>query len=150
MVVSETQELNVNYRTFSIPVRVYYEDTDAGGIVYHATYLRFLERARTDWLRYLGFHHQRLASEFGVHFVVQSLEVKYLRPARLDDLLAATASIESLGRCRVVFRQTIERDDETVARASVSAACLELRSGRPVPMPGVLRTRLQEGGRALG
>jgi acyl-CoA thioester hydrolase len=129
---------------FSLPVRVYYEDTDAGGVVYHASYLRYMERARTDWLRELGFAHQRLASEFGMHFVVQAMQIRFLRPAKLDDLLTATASIESLGHARVVFGQTVERGSETLARASVSAACLELATGKPVPMPGTLRNNLKE------
>ena len=143
MQVSENGVLAVGTKCFSIPVRVYYEDTDAGGIVYHAIYLRFLERARTDWLRHVGFHHQRLANEFGVQFVVQSLQINFRKPARLDELLEATVGIESLGYCRGVFRQSIERDGETLTRATVSAACLELGTSRPVAMPMALRDCLQ-------
>jgi tol-pal system-associated acyl-CoA thioesterase len=143
MPVGEQHAASVSNESFRIPVRVYYEDTDAGGMVYHATYLRFLERARTDWLRVLGFHHQRLASEFGVQFVVQSLQIKYLKPAWLDDLLEATARIDGLGGCRLIFRQTIERDGETITHAGVSAACLELGSAKPVAMPLALRNCLQ-------
>jgi acyl-CoA thioester hydrolase len=143
MRVSEKGVSAVSTKCFSIPIRVYFEDTDAGGVVYHATYLRFLERARTDWLRHFGFHHQRLANEFGMQFVVQSLQVDFRKPARLDELLEATVGIESLGYCRVIFRQSIEREGETLTRAIVSAACLELGTGRPVPMPVALRNCLQ-------
>ena len=143
MRVSERGASAVGTKCFSIPVRVHYEDTDAGGVVYHAAYLRFLERARTDWLRHFGFHHQRLANEFGVQFVVQSLQVDFRKPARLDELLEATVGIESLGYCRVIFRQSIERDGETLTRATISVACLELGSSRPVPMPVALRDCLQ-------
>ena len=143
MWVSQKRVSAVSAKHFSIPIRVYFEDTDAGGIVYHANYLRFLERARTDWLRHLGFHHQRLADEFGVQFIVQSIEIDFRKPARLDELLQATVGIESLGYCRVIFRQSVERDGEIITRATVSAACLELGTGRPVPMPVALRDCLQ-------
>jgi acyl-CoA thioester hydrolase len=143
MWVSQKRVSASSTKCFSIPVRVYFEDTDAGGIVYHANYLRFLERARTDWLRHLGFHHQRLANEFGVQFIVQSIKVDFRRPARLDELLEAKVGIESLGYCRVIFRQSIERDGEILTRATVSAACLELGTSRPVQMPVALRDCLQ-------
>lgn len=128
---------------FSIPLRVYYEDTDAGGIVYHAAYLRFLERVRTDFLRALGFEHQRLANEFNVQFVVTSLNIKYLKPALLDDLLVATVSTESLGHVRTVFAQTVERGAELLARASVTVGCLDLRSMKPVATPQPLREKMK-------
>jgi acyl-CoA thioester hydrolase len=138
----QAQGVQSAFRKFSIPVRVYYEDTDAGGIVYHATYLRFMERARTDFLRHLGFEHQRLATEFGVQFVVTAMTVKFLRPALLDELVEATAAVESLGRARVVFVQTVERRGVALVRASVTAACLELGSMKPVPIPQPLREKM--------
>lgn len=128
---------------FVIPVRVYYEDTDAGGIAYHATYLRFMERARTDFLRHLGFEHQRLAVEFGVQFVVTDLTIKYLQPARLDDLLEVAAGVESLGRARVVFAQAVSRHGQLLARASVTAACLDLGHMKPAPIPEPLREKMK-------
>ena len=140
---SPAQGVQSAIRKFSIPVRVYYEDTDAGGIVYYATYLRFMERARTDFLRHLGFEHQRLAAEFGVHFVVTEMTVKYRKPALLDELLEATAAVESAGRARVVFVQTVERGGRALVRASVVAACLELGSMKPVPFPAPLREKMQ-------
>ena len=128
---------------FAVPVRVYYEDTDAGGIVYYATYLRFMERARTDLLRHLGYGHQRLANEFGVQFVVTELAVKYLKPALLDDLLDVTAQVETVGHARTIFAQTIERRGELLTRASVTVACVQVGGVKPVPIPQSLRLTMK-------
>ena len=137
------QSVKSTIRPFVIPVRVYYEDTDAGGIVYHATYLRFMERARTDFLRHLGFEHQRLSAEFGVQFVVTELTVKYLQPARLDDLLEVAVSVKSPGGARVVFAQAIAHNGQVLTRGTITVACLELDSMRPVPIPGLLREKMK-------
>jgi acyl-CoA thioester hydrolase len=129
---------------FALPVRVYYEDTDAGGVVYYAGYLRFLERARTEWLRRLGVDQSRLIDESGLAFAVRSLAVDYLKPARLDDMLDVVAELESLGRAQVVFAQRIERNGETLVTASVRVACLDLKRNRATAIPKDLHTRLQE------
>ena len=94
---------------FSLPVRVYFQDTDAGGVVYHANYLNFMERARTEWLRTYGYSNAGLMKEFGVVFVVRSLKLDYLKPALLDDMLSVTAQIKDIGRSRVSLLQTVRR-----------------------------------------
>ncbi|MBI4754042.1 MAG: tol-pal system-associated acyl-CoA thioesterase [Betaproteobacteria bacterium] len=129
---------------FVLPVRVYYEDTDAAGIVYYATYLRYLERARTEWLRELGFNQSRLAERHGIAFAVRSLGVDYLRPARLDDLLDVVSEIESLGRAQMAFAQTVRRGDETLLRSSVRVVCVDLARMKPAEIPEDIRSRLED------
>ncbi|MDP2783622.1 MAG: YbgC/FadM family acyl-CoA thioesterase, partial [Sulfurimicrobium sp.] len=94
---------------FSWPVRVYYEDTDSGGVVYYANYLKFMERARTEWLRVHGFEQTDLMREHGVIFVVRDVHITYLRPAVFDDLLQVTVSVHATGRSWIEFAQTVER-----------------------------------------
>ena len=122
-------------REFVWPVRVYYEDTDAGGVVYYANYLRFLERARTEWLRSLGFEQDALMADSGVVFAVRRVEVDYLKPARLDDALAVHARIAERGRASLVFEQEIRRGPEVLCRGVVKVACLEAARLRPAPIP---------------
>ena len=124
--------------TFTWPVRVYYEDTDAGGVVYHAQYLKFMERARTEWLRELGFDQTRLAEELQLMFVAHEVNIKFARPARLNDLLQVSASVESLKRVSLVFAQTIMRDEEIISRASVSIACVNVQTLKPAMLPEAL------------
>ena len=109
---------------YSFPIRVYYENTDAGGVVYHGEYLKFLERARTEWLRHLGFDHQGLARAHRVSLVVTALAIDFVKPARLDDTLAVGVQLESLGKARCVFAQEIRREDEVLVRAKVTVACV--------------------------
>ena len=97
---------------FSLPVRVYWEDTDAGGVVFYANYLKFFERARTEWLRRLGLNQHTLREQTGGMFVVSSAQIKYHQPARLDDLLTVTAHIEQLGKASVVFAQEAYRHSD--------------------------------------
>ena len=97
------------HKVFSWPVRVYFQDTDAGGVVYHAAYVNFMERARTEWLRTFGYSNAGLMKELGVVFVVRSIKLDYLKPALLDDLLAVTARIKEVGRSRVMLLQTVRR-----------------------------------------
>ncbi|MCX8086741.1 MAG: tol-pal system-associated acyl-CoA thioesterase [Rhodocyclaceae bacterium] len=129
--------------TGHLAVRVYYEDTDAGGVVYYASYLKYLERGRTEFLRTLGFEQRRLAEEDGLAFAVRSLSAEYLRPARLDDLLDIQTAIGELGRAQVTFAQSIRRGDETLFTATVRVACLDLARGRPVAMPPPLHEKLK-------
>ncbi len=129
--------------SFVLPVRVYYEDTDSGGVVYYANYLRFLERARTEWLRRLGVDQSKLMAEAGLAFAVRSLAVEYLKPARLDDQLNVIAGIESLGRAQVIFAQRIERNDETLVTATVRVACLDLKRNRATAIPKDLFAQLE-------
>lgn len=122
-------------KNFSWPVRVYFEDTDVGGVVYYANYLKYLERARTEWLRALGFDQGALMAETGLGFAVRSIAAEYLKPARLDDELRVIARIESHGRVQVMFDQRIERGDETLLTANVRIACMDLNRGKAAPMP---------------
>lgn len=127
---------------FTWPVRVYYEDTDAGGVVYYANYLRFLERARTEWLRAAGFEQPQLLRDFDVIFVVRALTIEYLRPARFNDLLSVTVSPLHFGRSVLDLAQTIERDALLVT-ARVKIACVQASTFRPTGIPAVLRNRLE-------
>jgi acyl-CoA thioester hydrolase len=122
---------------FTWTLRVYYEDTDAGGVVYYANYLKYFERCRTEWLRALGVDQTRLTREHGLQFVVTELEVRYLRPALLDDQLTIEAGVVQLGRCSLVFLQHALRAAEPLARAQVKVACVDLQR-RPARLPSSL------------
>ena len=128
---------------YSFPVRVYFENTDAGGVVYHGEYLKFLERARTEWLRHLGFDHQTLARDHRAVFVVTSLSIEFARPARLDDTVAVSVRLESLGKVRCVFAQEIRRDDEVLVSARVTVACVTGENFKPVEIPEGLRKKME-------
>lgn len=126
---------------FSLQVRVYFQDTDAGGVVYHANYLNFMERARTEWLRTHGYSNAGLMKEFGVVFVVRSLKLDYLKPALLDDILSVTAQLKDIGRSRISLMQTVQRKDELLTEAEVHLACVSIESFKPVSVPEVLRNQ---------
>lgn len=127
-------------RSSEWPVRVYYEDTDAGGVVYHARYLHFLERARTEVLRELGQFHARLIEEESLLFSIVDLQIRYLKPARLDDLLCVRTSTRLTGGASLAFTQTILRGaDELLTAAEVRVACLDARSMKPRRLPESLR-----------
>jgi acyl-CoA thioester hydrolase len=127
---------------FRLTVRVYYEDTDAAGIVYYANYLKFFERCRTEWLRSLGFDQRELAARERLQFVVADLSVQYHRPARLDDALAIDATIVERARTYVVFRQRARRGAELLASARVKVACVDTGRMAPARMPAALVERL--------
>lgn len=129
--------------SFAWPVRVYYEDTDAGGVVYYANYLRYLERARTEWLRSLGVDQSQLLNEAGLAFAVRSASIEYLKPARLDDELQVLVDIESVGRAQVHFSQRIERNGETLVTACVRVACLDVKRGRATAIPRDLSAKIE-------
>lgn len=130
-------------RVFTFPVRVYYEDTDAGGVVYHANYLRFMERARTEWLSHLGLEHGPVADEHAVVFVVRQAVVDYLKPARLSDHLQVEATVGEMRRSAMVFHQRILRGDEVLTQGLVTVVAVDLQSFRPRPIPEPLREALQ-------
>ena len=130
-------------KVFALPVRVYFQDTDAGGVVYHASYVNFMERARTEWLRTHGYSNAGLMKEFGVVFVVRSLKLDYLKPALLDDLLSVTAQIKEIGRSRLNLLQSVLRGDELLTEAEVHLVCVSLEGFKPVSVPEVLRKRLK-------
>jgi acyl-CoA thioester hydrolase len=123
-----------------LPVRVYYEDTDFSGVVYHANYLKFFERGRTDALRTLGVHHTELLEEDAV-FVVRRMEVEFLRPATVDDALLVRTVCQSARGARMILTQSIERDGTVLATARVEAALIS-RNGRPRKLPASLVARL--------
>lgn len=126
---------------FSWPVRVYYEDTDLGGVVYYANYLRFLERARSEWLRHLGVSQVQLLADERVLFAMTAVNIRYLRPARFEDQLAVTVELDQLRRASMSFRQAIHRGDadgELLCTAEVTAACLDADSMRPRALPAHL------------
>jgi acyl-CoA thioester hydrolase len=129
-------------KVFSLPVRVYFQDTDAGGVVYHANYLNFMERARTEWLRAHGYSNAGLMKEFGMVFVVRSIKLDYLKPALLDDSLGVTARIKEIGRSRLTLLQTILRGSDVLTEAEVHLVCVSLESFKPVSVPEVLRVQL--------
>jgi acyl-CoA thioester hydrolase len=130
--------------TFTIPARVYYEDTDAAGVVYYANYLRFCERARTEWLRSLGFEQRDMLNAHGIAFVVRSVQADYLAPARLDNLLNIVTSILDIGRASITFAQSVLREQELLFDSRISVACVDTARGRPVAIPAVIRTLLPE------
>ena len=127
---------------FILPLRVYYEDTDTAGIVYYANYLRYLERGRTEWLRALGVEQLRLAEETGIVFAVRSLNIEYLKPARLDDQLAVLTELTLAGRAQVMLKQWIERGGETLVEATVRVACLDAKKMKPAALPADLRRKM--------
>ena len=126
---------------FSLPVRVYYEDTDAGGVVYYANYLKFCERARTDWLRAIGLEQGRLAADQNIIFVVRSVKAGYLQPAVLDALLDVVTSLGKLGHASLVFDQKIQRGGQTLFEALITIACIDRASKRATPIPPSVRAQ---------
>ncbi|MDR3158218.1 MAG: tol-pal system-associated acyl-CoA thioesterase [Zoogloeaceae bacterium] len=134
---------------FSIPVRVYYEDTDAGGVVYYANYLKFFERCRTEWARVLGCDQAALLREEGVVFVVRSVMVDYLAPARLDDLLTVGLSVEKIGRARIDLLQSASRGDTPIVTGRVSIVTTRVTGEgenariSATPIPDGLRQKLE-------
>jgi acyl-CoA thioester hydrolase len=130
---------------FSWPVRVYYEDTDAGGVVYYANYLSFMERARTEWLRAHGFEQPVLAAQHCVLFVVRAVNIDYLRPSRFNDSLQVTVEVVNVGGSRIRFLQRVLRDGEEVARADVDVVCVDTDSFRPARVPRDMRITITTG-----
>lgn len=122
-----------------LQVRVYYEDTDTSGIVYHGSYLRFAERGRTEVLRRLGFEQRALARDHGILFAVARCELAFLRPARLDDLLVVRTQIQSLGGARIEMTQQIEHAGVDLVRLSLTLAVLHAADLRPTRLPELLR-----------
>jgi acyl-CoA thioester hydrolase len=121
-------------------VRVYWEDTDAGGVVYYANYLKFLERGRSEWLRALGVDQPRLRAERGLQFAVVSVTVDFLRPAMLDDEVLVTAALAKLSGATIEFKQSIWRGDVQLIDATVRCACLDSATLRPRAIPKDLFT----------
>lgn len=120
---------------FVFPVRVYYEDTDAGGVVYHARYLHFFERARTEFLRTSQFSQQQLLQEQQLAFVVKSLAIDYCLPAKLDDWLSVETEITAVKGATILFEQRLMRETVVLSKATVKVACVDLGKMKPVALP---------------
>ncbi len=127
---------------FYWPVRIYYEDTDAAGIVYHANYLKFMERARTEWLRRIGYEQDALAEQVGILFVVRKIAIDYIRPAKFNDEVTVVSSIARLGRASLEFIQNIAAEDEVLSNGRVKVGCLDRRTLRPMAIPTDIYTEI--------
>ncbi len=140
------QKLNA----FTIPVRIYFEDTDAGGVVYYANYLKFLERCRTEWLRDIGHEQADLMCDPGIAFVVRSVSLEYFKPARLDDMLSVSLEVEKITKSQIFFRQHIRRAnpeakdgwDELVS-GKIQIICVNAALMKITSIPALLRTKLE-------
>ena len=135
---------------FTLPVRIYYEDTDAGGVVYYANYLKFLERCRSEWLRTIGYDQGALLRDPGIAFVVRSVAVDYLKPARLDDLVTVSLDVERMTRVQIFFSQHIRRANPDAAggwdeliSARVQLVCVDAAQMKTTSIPALLRTQLE-------
>jgi acyl-CoA thioester hydrolase len=124
---------------FSVAMRVYWEDTDAAGIVFYANYLKFFERARTEWLRSLGFGQEALRREVGIAFVVSETKLRYRRPARLDDVIEVSVVVVHLGQASLEIAQQARRADELLAEGTIRIGCVELGTFRPCRIPNDIR-----------
>jgi acyl-CoA thioester hydrolase len=133
----------VTFATFRVPVRVYYQDTDAGGVVFHAQYLAFMERARTELLNAAGIDLARFVERHGILIMVHRVDVKYHAPARLNDLLSVGAEVVKMGRASFVFRQTVERDGELLVEADITIALVDRERMKPARMPQELAEALR-------
>ncbi len=127
---------------FSLPVRVYYQDTDAGGVVYHSTYLNFMERARYEWLRALGFNVHSMVEVHNMLFMVRSLEVEYLKPAILDNLLHVSVAVTEVGRSRIALFQEIICNHVKLVSATIQVLCDGVDTLKPVRIPAPLREKI--------
>jgi acyl-CoA thioester hydrolase len=131
-------------RPFAITIRVYYEDTDGAGIVYYANYLKFMERARTEWLRSLGVEQDELARREGVIFAVRSARIEFFKPARFNDVIDVGAVITDRGGASITFAQPVRRADTLLCEGEVRVACLDAATFVPRALPVALAARLNE------
>ncbi len=120
---------------FRLPIRIYWEDTDAAGIVFYANYLKFFERARTEWLRSFGLEQERVRAEMGVAFVVTDTTLRYFIPARLDDIVEVSVRVERLGQASLVVAQQARRDDQLLVEGTIRVGCVDLGTFRPRRIP---------------
>lgn len=139
--MAKLERLNVSM--FQFPIRVYYEDTDAGGVVYHSQYLNFMERARTEWLRSLGFSQTQLRDVEHVLFVVHSIQVQFKKPAKFDDALIVHCYLSQMGRGSFECLQSINRNDETLIEAQVKIACVNANTFKPTGIPSPIKLAME-------
>ena len=128
---------------FSATMRIYWEDTDAAGIVFYANYLKFFERARTEWLRSLGFGQEALRTDAGIAFVVSETRLRYRRPARLDDIIDVSVAVVHLGQASLEIAQEARRAGELLADGTIRIGCVELGTFRPCRIPNDIRQSLR-------
>ncbi len=135
---------------FTCPIRIYYEDTDAGGVVYYANYLKFFERCRTEWLRSLGYQQNCLLSGNGIAFVVRGVNLTFLKPARLDDLLQAELVLERISHAQIFFHQRLLRANpdvaagwDTLVEGTIHVVCVDAAQMKATAIPSFLRTQLE-------
>jgi len=128
---------------FVWPVRVYYEDTDSGGVVYYANYLRFMERARTEWLRAAGIEQDQLRDELGLLFVITGCDIRYHKPARFNEVLEVSVVPVEVRRTRFAVTQEVRRGNQVLVTARVSAACIDHKTFRPKPLPEHIIAEIQ-------
>lgn len=132
-------------KTFSVSVRIYYEDTDTGGVVYYANYLRYMERARTEWLRDMGFEQTKLTDEHKVVLAVKKVSIDYLKPAKLDDVLQVSADVTRIGSASITFEQQVNRGQELLCDGEVRIVCLDTLTFKPKPIPEFILKKINMG-----
>ncbi|MFV2057376.1 MAG: tol-pal system-associated acyl-CoA thioesterase [Thiohalomonadales bacterium] len=134
---------------FTLPVRIYYEDTDCGGVVYHSNYLKFMERARTEWLRHLGLEQDMLATELGIIFAVRSVRVEFIKPAKFNQLLHVSAVVEKMAPASIYLYQKIMTEisglSTLLCEAWVKIACITVGEFKPVRIPEVVKKEIMGG-----
>ena len=138
--------MTANSLEFKTPVRVYYEDTDAAAIVYHANYLKFMERARTEWLRTVGFEQDDLARRYSIAFVVRNAVLHFIRPARFNDFLDVTCRVIRCGHASVEFEQAVLKDDLVLCQGKIRVGSVNFRQMSPMRMPEEIYVRIKNAG----
>ena len=130
-------------KTFSLPIRIYFEDTDSGGVVYHSNYLKFMERARTEWLSAVGIDQRHLKQDNHIMFVVHRIDIQYKLPARFNDRLIVNSELKDIGSSKIEFRQMIYRENEMLIDASVDVACIDSEKFKPVRIPPTIKQAME-------
>jgi acyl-CoA thioester hydrolase len=130
-------------KTFSLPIRIYFEDTDSGGVVYHSNYLKFMERARTEWLRSIGINQSHLKHHEHIMFVVHRIDIQYKSPARFNDDLVVKSELINVGSSKIEFRQMIYRDAALLIDANVDIACIDSEKFKPVRIPSAVKQTME-------
>lgn len=134
----------VTVSNFEWQVRVYYEDTDAGAVVYHSQYLNFMERARTEALRSIGFEQDAMRDNLGVLFVVHSMQIKFIKPAKFNDLLMVSTDLSRIGLGSMEFMQKISVNQQALVEANVKVACVDAQLFKPVAIPKQLKQKMEQ------
>ena len=133
-----------NSQQFSWPIRVYYEDTDSGGVVYHSNYLNFMERARTEWLRHLGFEQTYLKDALNIMFVVHSMQIAFKKSAKFNDMLTITSELHKVGHSSLEFLHTITLNQQALVEAQVKLACVNALTFKPVGIPEQIKLTMEQ------